>query len=130
MRFLSLAAVALTLAIPVTAAEQANKVTVTVAMANFNYAPADLHLKSGRSTTIHFVNNGSGGHDFTAPEFFAAATMDASNRAKVGGPKGRVSLGKGESLDVTLTPAAGRYKVHCSHFMHSSLGMKGKISVD
>ncbi|MGL3820517.1 plastocyanin/azurin family copper-binding protein [Sphingopyxis sp. R3-92] len=132
MRFLSLAAVALTLAvpaaIPVTAAEQTDK--VTVAMANFNYAPADLHLKSGRSTTIHFVNNGSGGHDFTAPEFFAAATMDASNRAKVGGTKGRVSLGKGESLDVTLTPAAGSYKVHCSHFMHSSLGMKGKISVD
>ncbi len=29
-----------------------------------------------------------------------------------------------------LTPRAGTYKVHCSHFMHSSLGMKGKILVD
>lgn len=128
MRFLSLAIVTLALTVPVTAAEQAEK--VTVAMANFNYTPADLHLKSGHSTAIHFVNNGSGGHDFTAPEFFAAATMDAANRAKVGGAEGRVSLGKGESIDVILTPKAGAYKVHCSHFMHSSLGMKGQILVD
>jgi plastocyanin len=128
MRFLSLAATALALAIPVTAAQQAEKVTVT--MANFNYTPADLHLAAGRSTTIHFVNSGSGGHDFTAPEFFAAATMDAANRTKVGGADGRVSLGKGESIDVILTPKAGTYKAHCSHFMHSSLGMKGRILVD
>lgn len=128
MRFLSLAVAALVLAIPVTAAGQAERVTVT--MTNFNFAPEALHLDAGRSATIHFVNNGSGGHDFTAPEFFAAATMDAANRAKVGGAKGRVSLGKGQSLDVMLTPRAGTYKVHCSHFMHSSLGMKGKILVD
>ena len=126
MRFLSLVAAALALA--VTAAEQADKVTVT--MANFNFTPEELHLAAGRSTTIHFVNNGSGGHDFTAPEFFAAATMDAANRAKVGGAEGRVSLGKRESIDVILTPKAGTYKVHCSHFMHSSLGMRGKIMVD
>lgn len=128
MRFLSLAAAALALTVPVFAAEQAEKVTVV--LANFSYTPADLHLKSGRNMAIHFVNKGSGGHDFTAPEFFAAATMDAANRAKVSGAEGRVSLGKGESIDVMLTPGAGTYKVHCSHFMHSSLGMKGKIVVD
>ncbi len=86
MRFLSLAVAALALAVPVTAAGQAERVTVT--MTNFNFAPEALHLDAGRSATIHFVNNGSGGHDFTAPEFFAAATMDAANRAKVGGARG------------------------------------------
>lgn len=128
MRFLSLAVAALALAAPVTASEQAEKVTVV--LANFSFTPEELRLTAGRSETIHFVNNGSGGHDFTAPEFFAAATMDAANRAKVGGADGSVSLGKGESIDVTITPKAGTYKVHCSHFMHSSLGMKGKILVD
>jgi len=99
-------------------------------MANFSFTPEALHLHAGQSVTIHFVNNGSGGHDFTAAEFFSAATMDAANRTKVGGTKGRVSLGKGESLDVTLTPKAGEYPAHCSHFLHSSMGMTGKIHVD
>jgi plastocyanin len=128
MRILPLAFAALALSVPVTAAETPAKVTVT--LANFSFTPTDLHLRAGQPVTIHFVNEGSGGHDFTAPEFFAAATMDAANRTRVAGAKGRVSLGKGESSDVTLTPKAGTYKAHCSHFMHSSLGMTGKVVVD
>ncbi|WP_260580353.1 cupredoxin domain-containing protein [Sphingopyxis sp. PET50] len=128
MRIPILATAALAIALPVTAAENPAKVTVT--LANFSYTPADLHLHAGHSVTIHFVNEGSGGHDFTAAEFFAAATMDAANRAHVGGTKGRVSLTKGESADVTLVPKAGTYKVHCSHFGHTALGMTGKIIVD
>lgn len=128
MRVIPLALAALALSVPVTAAEAPAKVTVT--LANFSFTPADLHLHAGQPVTIHFVNDGSGGHDFTAAEFFAAATMDAANRARVDGAKGRVSLGKGESRDVTLTPRAGTYKVHCSHFMHSTMGMTGKLVVD
>ncbi|MCW0198809.1 cupredoxin domain-containing protein [Sphingopyxis sp.] len=128
MRILSFTLAALALSVPVTAAEAPAKVTVT--LANFSFTPSDLHLHAGQPVTIHFTNSGSGGHDFTAPEFFAAATMDAANRARVEGAKGRVALGKGESSDVTLTPKAGTYKAHCSHFMHSSLGMTGKVVVD
>lgn len=127
MRFLPLAIAAFALSVPVTAAELPAKVTVT--MENFSYTPAALRLHSGHAVTLHFVNDGSGAHDFTAPAFFAAATMDAANRARVG-PKGRVSLGKGESADVTLIPKAGTYKMHCSHFGHSALGMTGEIIVD
>ncbi|WP_428627692.1 cupredoxin domain-containing protein [Sphingopyxis sp.] len=128
MRFLFLAVVTMALAVPVSAATPVAKAEVV--LANFSFTPEALHLQAGHSTTVHFVNNGSGGHDFTAAEFFAAATMDAANRAKVGGAIGRVSLGKGKSLDVTLVPTAGTYKAHCSHFMHSGLGMTGKIVVD
>lgn len=128
MRTLSLALTALAFAVPATAAEAPAKVTVT--LANFSFTPADLHLHAGQPVTIHFINSGSGGHDFTAAEFFAAATMDDANRGRVDGEKGRVSLGKGASRDVTLVPRAGTYKVHCSHFMHSSLGMTGKVIVD
>ena len=128
MRIIPLALAALALSVPVTAAEAPARVTVT--LANFSFTPDDLHLHAGEAVTIHFVNEGSGGHDFTAEEFFAAATMDAANRARVGGTKGRVSLGKGESSDVTLVPKAGTYKVHCSHFGHTALGMTGKITVD
>jgi plastocyanin len=128
MRLMLLAAAAMTLAAPVSAAPQPARTEVV--LANFSFTPEELHLHAGQSTTIHFVNKGSGGHDFTAAEFFSAATMDAANRAKIGGDKGRVSLGKDESLDVVLVPKAGTYKAHCSHFMHSGLGMTGKIVVD
>lgn len=128
MRFLFFAVTAIAIAAPVSAAPQAAKTEVV--LANFSFAPAELHLHAGQSITIHFVNEGSGGHDFTAAEFFSAAAMDSAERTKVGGAKGRVSLGKGQSLDVTLVPKAGTYKAHCSHFMHSSLGMTGKIVVD
>ena len=128
MRLMLLAAAAMTVAAPVAAVSQTAKTEVV--LANFSFTPEELHLHAGQSTTIHFVNNGSGGHDFTAAEFFSAATMDAANRARIGGATGRVSLGKDQSLDVTLTPKAGTYKAHCSHFMHSSLGMTGKIVVD
>ena len=128
MRILPLVLSALALSVPVTAAEAPARVTVT--LANFSFTPDDLHLHAGEAVTIHFVNEGSGGHDFTAEEFFAAATMDAANRARVDGAKGRVSLGKGQSSDVTLTPRAGTYKAHCSHFMHSTMGMTGKVIVD
>ena len=127
MRIYPLAAMAaLAFSAPVAAAEAPAKVTVT--LANFSFSPADLHLRAGHRVTIHFVNEGSGGHDFTAEEFFAASIMDAASRAHV--IKGRASLGKGESSDVTLTPRAGTYKVHCSHFGHAALGMTGKVTVD
>ena len=126
MRILPFGLAALMLTVPVSAAETTAKVTVT--LANFSFTPADLHLHAGQPVTIHFVNEGSGGHDFTAEEFFTAATMDTANRAHVA--KGRVALGKGESSDVTLTPRAGTYTVHCSHFGHSTLGMTGKVVVD
>lgn len=128
MRILPFALAAIALSVPVTAAEAPAKVTVT--MANFSFTPEELHLQAGRPVTLHFVNEGSGGHDFTASEFFAAATMDAANRTRIGGTKGRVSLGKGASSDVTLVPKAGIWKAHCSHFGHTALGMTGKIVVD
>lgn len=127
MRFVLLAA-ALAITAPALAADQSAKTEVV--MANFSFTPETLHLHGGQSVTIHFVNSGSGGHDFTAAEFFAAATMDAANRTKVSGKKGRVSLGKGESVDITLTPKAGEYPAHCSHFLHSSMGMTGTIHFD
>ena len=78
--------------------------------------------------TLHFVNKGSGGHDFTAPEFFAAATMDAATRKALA--KGKVALDKGSAADVTLVPVAGHYAAHCSHFLHTGFGMKGTIDVE
>jgi uncharacterized cupredoxin-like copper-binding protein len=101
---------------------------VDIVLANFSFTPAEIQLKAGQQVTLHFDNQGSGGHDFTAPEFFKAATMDAATRAKLG-KKGRIDLSKGQVADVVLTPKAGTYKVKCGHFLHAGFGMVGTITV-
>ncbi len=50
------------------------------------------------------------------------------DRAKI--TNGGVDVGGGESVDVRLVPnRTGSFKVHCSHFMHSTFGMTGTITV-
>lgn len=121
--YLALAALAIT-----APSSAQNPARVEIALANFKFTPSAIALKAGEPVTLHFVNNGSGGHDFTAPEFFKAATMEAATRAKLG-KKGRIDLSAGETADVTLTPKAGTYKVKCGHFLHAGFGMTGTITV-
>jgi uncharacterized cupredoxin-like copper-binding protein len=116
-----------TLAVTVPTSAQ-NPARVEITLANFSFTPSVIVLKAGQPVALHFVNNGSGGHDFTAPEFFKAATMDAATRAKLG-KKGRVDLSAGESANVTLVPKAGSYKVKCGHFLHAGFGMTGTVTV-
>jgi len=101
---------------------------VEIALSNFDFTPKDLHLRQGQAYRLRFVNRGSGGHNFSAPDFFAAARIDPADAAAVA--KGSVELAKGEAREVRLTPAAGTYKVKCTHFMHSAFGMKGSITVE
>lgn len=124
-KFAYLALVTLAMAAPTSAQ---NPARVEIALANFNFTPSTITLKAGQPVALHFVNNGSGGHDFTAPEFFKAATMDAATRTKLG-KRGRIDLSAGESAEVTLTPRAGTYKVKCGHFLHAGFGMTGTITV-
>jgi plastocyanin len=109
-------------------AAEAAPATTRIVLANFSFTPTDLQLAADEPVTLHFVNEGSGGHNFVAPEFFAAAAMDEATRKRLG-RKGVVELAKGESLSVTLTPKAGIYKVKCTHFLHAGFGMTGTITV-
>lgn len=101
---------------------------VNIELSNFAFSPAALHLRQGQVYRLHFVNKGSGGHNYAARTFFSAAQIDPRDLGIV--QKGAVNLGKGEARDVRLVPAAGTYKVKCTHFMHSTFGMKGSITVN
>jgi uncharacterized cupredoxin-like copper-binding protein len=126
MKTLSYFAAAALLLVAPASAETAKRVDIT--LANFSFTPSAIALKAGQPVTLHFENKGSGGHDFTAPQFFKAAAMDAATRAKLG-KKGRIELDGGTSADVTLTPKVGTYKVKCGHFLHAGFGMTGTITV-
>jgi len=96
-----------------------------VQLKNFDFVPRTINLHAGQSVTLHLVNTAHGGHNFAAPEFFAAATH-------VSGPvsHGAVEVHGGQSVDVTLTPARGTYRLRCTHTMHTAFGMTGSIVVD
>jgi|CZQE01.1.fsa_nt_gi uncharacterized cupredoxin-like copper-binding protein len=101
---------------------------IEIDLSNFKFTPSTITLRHGQPYVLHFVNTAKGGHDFSAKAFFDAASMEARDRAVVAG--GEIELRGGQTADVRLTaPAPGTYDVHCSHFMHSTFGMTGKIVV-
>ena len=97
---------------------------VEVKLSSFDFTPSTIHLRADRPVILHLVNTGSGGHDFTAPAFFAAARL----RNAVG--KGSIEVRGHQSVDIGVVPKAGNYPLKCSHAFHKTLGMTGRIVVD
>lgn len=101
---------------------------VTVRLTSFDFAPSTIRLQAGRPVMLHLVNAASGGHDFSAPAFFAAARIDPGSAGRV--RRGGVEVRGRSSVDVRLVPAAGRYRLRCTHLLHSTFGMSGEILVE
>lgn len=101
---------------------------ISITLSNYSISPSTIQLQAGTTYTLHFVNNGSKDHNFSAPEFFAASQIAADDASKV--EKGLVELSSGQSVDVAVTPShAGSFSVECTHFMHKMMGMHGVITV-
>lgn len=104
---------------------QATELEIT--LTSFDYTPSEIRMAAGRPYALKLVNTASGGHDFTAAEFFAAASVAPDDAPMIAA--GQIDLAGGESATIRLLPAAGTYKLVCSHFGHSALGMTGEIVV-
>ena len=99
-----------------------------VELSNFDFNPHEIHLRAGQPITLVLANTASGGHDFAAPEFFAAAQIEPADAALV--EHGEIDLPGKTTRTVHLVPAAGTYKLTCTHTMHAMFGMKGTIVVE
>ena len=118
------------LAIPLFAgsAALAQPATISVQLSNFKFAPSTIVMDHGQSYVLHLANVASGGHDFTASEFFAAANVSSADRRYIS--EGEVEVRPGQAIDIHLVaPAAGRYNLKCSHSLHKMFGMSGAIVV-
>jgi uncharacterized cupredoxin-like copper-binding protein len=102
--------------------------TVTITLSSFDFDPSAIHLHAGQPVVLHLVNQAGGGHNFSAPDFFAAATVRAQDRALLA--KGAIEVAGHQSRDIALIPRAGTYKLRCTHTMHTVFGMTGQIVVD
>ena len=101
---------------------------VSVQLANFRFSPDRIMLDQGRDYVLRLHNVAGGGHDFTATEFLAAAAVAPASRGWI--RRGSVEVPPGAVREIVLTaPAAGRYKVRCTHRFHRMLGMSGTITV-
>ncbi len=101
---------------------------VEVALASFSFTPAPLRLRAGVPTALVLNNISSGGHNFSAPEFFAAATIRRADRGAL--RRGAVEVRRGSAVTIALIPRAGRYRLRCTHLLHTGLGMAGEIIVE
>ena len=101
---------------------------VNVQLANFKFTPRTIVLDHGRPYVLRLANVAKGGHDFSAPAFFAAARVAPEDRRMVA--EGEVEVPPGQVREIRLTaPAAGSYKLKCTHQFHKFFGMSGKIVV-
>lgn len=113
-------------AAPLSPAEPAQAIAVT--LSNFDFTPSIITMVHGRAYALTLTNIAGGGHNFAAPAFFAAAKVEPADRARIA--NGTVEVAGGHSVTIHLiAPAAGRYKVRCTHTFHTMFGMKGAIVV-
>ena len=98
-----------------------------VVLKSFSFTPETLRLRAGVPVRLT-LRDTKGCHNFAAPAFFAAARVAPQDAAKV--VRGKVELERGDTVAIRLVPAAGTYKLTCTHFLHPSFGMKGRIVVE
>jgi len=96
----------------------------TIQVWSYGFGPQPIQLAAGQPVTLAFVNQAGVGHDFTAKDFFANSAITAG-----AAPGGKIELAPHATVAITLTPRAGTYMAHCSHFLHESLGMHDQIVV-
>jgi uncharacterized cupredoxin-like copper-binding protein len=112
-----------------TQAASAHVQLVTITMSNYAFTPDRIELLADSDYQLHFVNDSSKSHDFSARELFSAGTIAPDDQGKV--QNGAVEVEAGATVDVRFTPKKkGSYPVRCTHFLHASFGMTGTATVE
>lgn len=105
--------------------------TVDVKLTEFSFTPSELHFRQNQLYRLHLQDGGSSGHSFSAPKFFASASLrDDANSTKLRTGGGTIELKAGEEVDLYFEPKlAGTYPLECTHPLHATFGMTGNIVV-
>src|SRR5271165_219710 len=100
---------------------------ITIRLSSFAFSPEQVRQRAGVPIRLHLVNESDGGHNFCAPEFFAAGSVTSGSVPL----DGTVEVSGGRTVDITVVPRMpGTYKVRCTHFLHGFFGMTGHIVVE
>ena len=108
------------------AGAQSKPVMMEVVMVDYSFEPDHLIFQHDVHYQLHLENHGKETHEFTAPTFLAAATID--NPDVLNREHTEVLLQPGEAKDLFLTPhRPGIYDLRCAD--HDWNGMVGGITV-
>jgi uncharacterized cupredoxin-like copper-binding protein len=100
---------------------------ITVVMVDNSFQPDHVTFQQGKPYELRLENHGKDMHEFTAPEFFHAATVRDKRLLANGGTE--VVVQPGQSARIFLLPRVkGDYRLTCAD--HDWDGMVGKITVD
>lgn len=99
-----------------------------VLLSSFDIQPPKMMFKAGEPLRLRLINNSRESHSFSAGSFFSAGEIRTRERAAVKG--GTVQVGPGETREILIVPAAGRYSARCASFFHRLMGMSAKIVVE
>jgi uncharacterized cupredoxin-like copper-binding protein len=103
--------------------------TVEVDLSSFAFTPSTIVLQRGTPYHLLIVNKSTSGHDFSAKDFFEAATILPADKPLL--DKGKITLKTGQSAQITLIPnQVGHFDLICAHLMHATMGMHGQIVVE
>jgi plastocyanin len=101
--------------------------TITVRLSSFAFDPEPIRLKAGVPVRMRLVNESDGGHNFSAPTFFAASSFLPGSLIP---SNGEIEVGSHQTVEIVLVPAGpGAYPFECTHFLHSAFGMHGTVEV-
>jgi uncharacterized cupredoxin-like copper-binding protein len=126
MKYLAAALFVLTL--PAEAAPPwAHPQVVTVVMVDDAFQPDHVTFHAGQPTELILENHGKDAHEFSAPDFFKAASLRDRKVLTNGGKE--VYLPAGKTAQVWLVPPKpGTYQLTCPD--HDWDGMVGTITVE
>jgi uncharacterized cupredoxin-like copper-binding protein len=109
-------------------AQTPQPIVIPVQLFEYHFNPAEIDLVHGQSYLLRVTNTGSKAHDLSAKAFFQAAAVAPADAAEV--KDGSIEVAPGESADVAFVAGApASFEMHCTHPLHSMLGMNGKIVV-
>lgn len=129
MRILAGLVLASLFAVPAAAAEWRQAREYELRLSGFDIEPADIRLRAGEPVRLRFVNHGSVGYRLSAPAFFRNARLRTRD-VRTLGRRGTISLAPGETREILLVPAPGRYAMRSRNLFHRVLGMRGRIIVE
>lgn len=99
-----------------------------VLLSSFDIQPHPMRFKAGEPLRLRLINNSSIPHSFSSEAFFAKANVRRRDRELA--RRGRIVVAPGDTREILLVPAAGRYSVRCANLYHRLLGMRADIFVE
>jgi plastocyanin len=97
-------------------------------LSSFDIQPAKIRFKAGEPVRLRLINNTSVPHSVSAKGLFKSAEVRPRDASVVA--NGNVTVGGGQTREILLVPAPGRYRVRSGNLLYRLMGMSAEIVVE